>query len=310
MLKVENLIKDYSTGFIRKKVRVLKGVSFDVKKSEIFGFIGPNGAGKTTTFKSILNFVSITEGNIQINGKPNTDNGLKSYLGYLPESPYFYDYLTGEELLNYMGNLHGVEKNILKDRIDELLEKVNMAHARKMQLRKYSKGMLQRIGVAQALINDPEFLILDEPMSGLDPIGRREIRDLILEQKIKGKTILLSSHILSDVESLCDRVGVILNGVVVKIGALCDLYKEINSDYEMLLNCKKEQANNIIKSDDVFVDQRAGFIVLRFGENRKKEIVNAILESELEMISLFPLRKSLEGIFEEEARKREIGVES
>lgn len=305
MLKVEKLVKDYSTGFLKKPARVLKSVTFSVEEGEIFGFIGPNGAGKTTTFKSILNFVSITEGQITIKGKPNTENDLKSYLGYLPESPYFYDYLTGEELLNYMGNLHGVEKIILKDRIDELLEKVNMSHARKVQLRKYSKGMLQRIGVAQALINDPEFLILDEPMSGLDPIGRREIRDLILEQKKKGKTILLSSHILSDVESLCDRVGVILNGVVVKVGALSELYKEINSDYEMLLNCKRDKVDNIIKLHDVFIDERAGFIVLRFEENRKKEVVNKILESEIEMISLYPLRKSLEGIFEEEARKKE-----
>ncbi len=305
MLQVEKLIKDYSTGFFGRKTRVLKEVSFSVEKGEIFGFIGPNGAGKTTTFKSILNFVSITEGKITINGKPNIDNDLKTYIGYLPESPYFYDYLTGEELLSYMGNLHGVEKDILRERIDELLEKVNMAHARKVQLRKYSKGMLQRIGVAQALINDPEFLILDEPMSGLDPIGRREIRDLILEQKKKGKTILLSSHILSDVESLCDRVGVILNGVVVKVGALSDLYREINSDYELLLNCKRADVDKVVKTENISIDERAGFIVLRFDENKKKEVVNKILESEIEMISLYPLRKSLEGIFEEEARKKE-----
>ena len=303
MLEVNKIVKDYSTGFFGKKARVLKEVTFKVNKGEIFGFIGPNGAGKTTTFKSILNFVSISEGEILIDGKPSNDNELKSYVGYLPESPYFYDYLTGEELLKYMGNLHGLEKGILEERINNLLGKVNMSHARNIQLRKYSKGMLQRIGVAQALINDPEFLILDEPMSGLDPIGRREIRDLILEQKENGKTILLSSHILSDVESLCDRVGVILNGVVVKVGALSDLYREINSDYEMLLNCKKNEIDQIISSEDVKINERAGFIVLRFEENQKKEVVNTILESEIEMISLYPLRKSLEGIFEEQAKK-------
>ena len=302
MLEVNKIVKDYSTGFFGKKTRVLKDVTFTVNKGEIFGFIGPNGAGKTTTFKSILNFVSITEGEIRINGRPSNDNDIKTDLGYLPESPYFYDYLTGNELLKYMGNLHGVEKDVLNERIDQLLAKVNMSHARDVQLRKYSKGMLQRIGVAQALINDPEFLILDEPMSGLDPIGRREIRDLILEQKELGKTILLSSHILSDVESLCDRVGVILNGVVVKVGALSDLYREIKSDYEMLLNCKRNALDNIIDSEDVTLKERAGFIVLRFDENKKKKVVNSILESEIEMISLFPLRKSLEGIFEEQAK--------
>jgi len=202
-----------------------------------------------------------------------------------------------------MGKLHSIDDGILRKRIDELLEKVNMVHASNIQLRKYSKGMLQRIGIAQALINDPEFLILDEPMSGLDPLGRREIRDLILEQKHKGKTILLSSHILSDVESLCDRVGVILKGRVVKIGALCDLYREINSDYEMMLNCKRDEADKVVRFEGVSIEERAGFIVLRFDENRKKEVVNSILETELEMVSLYPLRKSLEGIFEEEARK-------
>jgi len=306
MLSVKDLYKDYSTGFWGKKTNVLKGVSFSVDRGEIFGFIGPNGAGKTTTFKSILNFISITNGEILIDGKSNIDNSLKNIIGYLPESPYFYDYLTGEELLFYMGNLHSVDKDLLNDRVDELLEKVNMTHARKIQLRKYSKGMMQRIGVAQSLINDPDFLILDEPMSGLDPIGRREIRDLILEQKQKGKTILLSSHILSDVESLCDRVGVILNGVVVKVGILADLYKEIKSDYEMLVNCQLEDVQKLrFQHNDMLVEKRAGFIVIRFNENDKKIIVNKILESNIEMISLYPLRKSLEGIFEE-AKKLEV----
>ena len=303
MLIVSHLVKDYSIGFFGNKVRVLHDVSFNVENGEIFGFIGPNGSGKTTTFKSILNFVSINSGQIQINGKPNDDSSNKSIIGYLPESPYFYDYLTGEELLFYMGNLHGITQNILKKRADELLIKVNMSHARKTQLRKYSKGMLQRIGVAQALINEPDFLILDEPMSGLDPIGRREIRDLILEQKQKGKTILLSSHILSDVESLCDRVGVILNGVVVKIGVLADLYKDIESDYELLLSCSEEKARTVLSSDDHKLEQRAGLIVARLNEVNRDKVLRKVIEANIEIISLYPLRKSLEGIFEEESKK-------
>ncbi|MGH7901337.1 MAG: ATP-binding cassette domain-containing protein, partial [Thermodesulfobacteriota bacterium] len=146
MLKVENLIKDYTTGFLKKKVRVLKGVSFSITKGEIFGFVGPNGAGKTTTFKIILGFVPLTEGKVELMEKPVGDEDVKNRIGYLPENPYFYDYLTGEELLRYMGELHGLNGNVLATRIDELLEKVKMSHARKVQMRKYSKGMLQRVG--------------------------------------------------------------------------------------------------------------------------------------------------------------------
>ena len=306
MLKVKNLVKDYSTGFLGKKVRVLHDVTFDVNFGEIFGFIGPNGAGKTTTFKSVLGFVSTTSGDIKIDNIQSQDVKIKSRIGYLPESPYFYDYLKGEELLRYMGQLHGVGKVILDNRVDELLEKVNMNHARKVQLRKYSKGMLQRIGIAQALINDPEFLILDEPMSGLDPIGRNEIRDIILEQKEKGKTILLSSHILSDVESLCDRVGVILKGTVVKIGVLADLFKEINTDYEMFIHGSRESIVNKISTEQVFIDERAGFIILRFDEKVKAQVINSLLNTDVEIISMYPLRKSLEGLFFEEQKKHGI----
>lgn len=303
MLNVENLVKDYTTGFLRKRVRVLKGVSFSVNKGEIFGFVGPNGAGKTTTFKTILGFVSPTGGSVEIMGKPLGDVDVKKHIGYLPENPYFYDYLTGEELLHYMGELHGLNGSGLSKRVDELLEKVNMSHAKRVQLRKYSKGMLQRVGVAQALINDPEFLILDEPMSGLDPIGQREIRELILEQKKKGKTILLSSHILSDVEALCDRVGVIIGGRVVKMGELGKLFEEIHTDYEMLLKGVDEGIVNKLSDLRVTIEKRAGFIVLKFDEDIKARVLDAISKSQADVVSLHPLRKSLEGLFVEEAKK-------
>jgi len=303
MLNVDNLIIDYSTGFLGKKSRVLKGVNFSVNDGEIFGFIGPNGAGKTTTFKSILGFITQVSGSISIFGKSNSDVELKSKIGYLPESPYFYDYLTGNELLQYMAKLHGVEQPILSKRIEDLLHKVGMSHAKDVQLRKYSKGMLQRIGIAQALVNDPDFLILDEPMSGLDPRGRREIHELILEQKKRGKTILLSSHILSDIESLCDRVGVIINGVVVKTGILADLFREIKTDYEMLLNCDKQTLLNNIDSNTVSIDERAGFLILRFDESDKSHLLKLLLDLNAEIVSMYPLRKSLEGLFIEESEK-------
>ncbi len=303
MLNVENLVKDYTTGFLRKKVRVLKGVSFSVNKGEIFGFVGPNGAGKTTTFKTILGFVPPTSGRVEIMGKPLGDVDVKKHIGYLPENPYFYDYLTGEELLRYMGELHGLNGSGLTKRVDELLEKVNMSHAKRVQLRKYSKGMLQRVGVAQALINDPEFLILDEPMSGLDPMGQREIRELILEQKKKGKTILLSSHILSDVEALCDRVGVIIGGRVVKMGELGNLFEEIHTDYEMLLKSVDEGIVNKLSDLRVTLEKRAGFIVLKFDEDIKPRVLDVISKSQADVVSLHPLRKSLEGLFVQEAKK-------
>jgi len=303
ILNISNLIKDYKTGFTGRKTRVLKGVTFDVLKGEVFGFVGPNGAGKTTTFKSILGFVSPTEGKIELLGKEHTNSGAKSRIGYLPENPYFYDYLTGEELLRYMGELHGLGRKVLNERTDELLRKVRMEHARKLQMRKYSKGMLQRIGVAQALVNDPEFLILDEPMSGLDPIGRREIKDLILEEKRKGKTILLSSHMLSDVEALCDRVGIIMGGAVIKIGKIGDLLKEIHTDYEMHIEGPCEDVKQCVKDLRVEMDQRAGYIVLKFDEDMKRKVIEAVTGTQAEIVSIHPLRKSLEGLFVEEAKR-------
>jgi ABC-2 type transport system ATP-binding protein len=303
MLRIDNLIKDYTAGFLRKKVRVLKDVSFSVNKGEIFGFVGPNGAGKTTTFKVVLGFVSLTGGRIELMGEPLGDVEVKRRIGYLPENPYFYDYLTGEELLHYMGELHGVNGDRLSRRVDDLLEKVKMTHARKIQLRKYSKGMLQRVGIAQALINDPEFLILDEPMSGLDPIGQREIRELILEQKELGKTILMSSHILSDVEAVCERVAIIINGKVVKSGDLGKLFEDIHAMYEMLLRLDDEKVLNYLSNLNVTVEKRAGLIVLKFNEEIKARVLKAISGSGGDIIALHPVRKSLEGLFVEEAEK-------
>ncbi len=303
MLNISNLVKDYKTGFSGKKTRVLKNVSFDVFKGEVFGFVGPNGAGKTTTFKTILGFVSPTEGSIELLGKEHSNPDAKRKIGYLPENPYFYDYLTGEELLYYMGELHGLKRKYLAEKVDELLRKVRMEHARKVQLRKYSKGMLQRIGIAQALINDPEFLILDEPMSGLDPIGRREIKDLILEEKRKGKTILLSSHMLSDVEALCDRVGIIMGGTVIKIGKIGELLKEIHTDYEMHLEGSGEEVKQSVKDLRIEMEHRAGYIVLKFDEDIKRRVLEAVTRTSAEIVSIHPLRKSLEGLFVEEAKK-------
>lgn len=296
VLRVDSLIKDFRKGFFRKKTRVLKNISFEVNQGEIFGVIGPNGAGKTVTFKSVMGFISPTSGNIKLFGQDNSKYLLREKLGYLPENPYFYEYLTGFELLNYMGSLHGIHGKHLLDRINYLLDRVNLTKSAGVQLRKYSKGMLQRIGIAQAIINDPDFVIFDEPMSGLDPLGRREVRDLILELKNNGKTVILSSHILSDLEALCDRVCFIFHGEVVKQGNLADLLSEIESGYEAIIR-KNSKVTQQLFGNNVVIEQRGEFIALIFDEQHKNNILQSIHSNQIDLVSFHPIRKSLENIF-------------
>lgn len=304
MLKVSKLVKDYRRGFWGKSVRVLHDVSFSVGRGEIYGFIGHNGAGKTTTFKAVLGFAEVTDGTIELMGRREGDVEARKRIGYLPENPYFYDYLTGEELLCYMGGLHGLGGKALSMRVGELLEKVGLGDAGGTQLRRYSKGMLQRIGFAQALINDPDFLILDEPMSGLDPIGQREIRELILDLKVKGKTILLSSHILSDVEALCDRVGVIVRGRVVKEGELSQLLREVGTSYEMVIDGGGSGAiREKFGGAGVSIEERTGVTVLKFTEDDKPRVLRLVMDLNCNILSLSPQRRSLEGLFVEETMR-------
>src|SRR5215469_5973062 len=219
-IETENLTKEYPHGFLNlKKRRSLEGLNMRVETGEIFGFIGPNGAGKTTAIKLLMRLIFPTAGTARIFGQPISDINLHRDVGYLPEQPYFYDYLTAAELLDYFARIHDLRAAERKQRVATMLKKVGLETAGKIQLRKYSKGMLQRAGVAQAILHDPKVVILDEPMSGLDPIGRREVRDIILELKQEGKTVLFSTHILSDAEMLCDRVGVIVGGKLRGVGA-------------------------------------------------------------------------------------------
>src|SRR5579872_1526094 len=219
-IQVENLTKDYPFGFLHlKKKRSLEGLTMQVEDGEVFGFLGPNGAGKSTTIKLLTGLIFPTAGSARILGKPISDISMHRDIGYLPEQPYFYDYLTASELLDYFAQIHKFKAAERRDRVDRMLKKVGLETARKIQLRKYSKGMLQRVGLAQAILHDPKVVILDEPMSGLDPLGRREVRDIILELKKEGRTVLFSTHILSDAEMLCDRVGVIAGGKLRGVGA-------------------------------------------------------------------------------------------
>jgi ABC-2 type transport system ATP-binding protein len=219
-IEIENLTKDYPFGFLHlKKKRSLEGLTMQVESGEVFGFLGPNGAGKSTTIKLLVGLIFPDAGSARILGKPITDIEMHRDIGYLPEQPYFYDYLTAAEVLDYFARFHDLTATDRSERVARMLKKVGLETARKIQLRKYSKGMLQRVGLAQAILHDPKVVILDEPMSGLDPIGRREVRDIILELKREGRTVLFSTHILSDAEMLCDRVGVIVGGKLRGVGA-------------------------------------------------------------------------------------------
>jgi len=201
----------------------LEGLDLNVHEGEVFGFLGPNGAGKTTTIKILMGLIHPTSGTAKIFSHPADNIDVKSKIGFLPESSHFYDYLTASEILSFYGQLFGLSKNLIKERALSLLKRVGLASSAKLQLRKFSKGMLQRIGIAQALINDPDLIILDEPMSGLDPIGRKEMRELILGLKAQGKTIFFSSHIIHDVEMICDRVGILAHGKLLTVGRIDEI---------------------------------------------------------------------------------------
>ena len=225
VIDVRELRKTYRTPFRRKKVEALRGISFTVERGHIFGFVGPNGAGKTTTIRTLMGLIRPSGGTATILGHQIPSRIARSHVGFLPESPYFYDYLTIGELLDLAGRLFGMPSAARKKRADELIERVGLGRARAQSLKNFSKGMLQRAGLAQALMNDPDLVVLDEPTSGLDPIGRKEVRDLILELRDRGKTVFFSSHILTDIEAIADRVAIVARGSMQSLGTPAELVK-------------------------------------------------------------------------------------
>jgi ABC-2 type transport system ATP-binding protein len=234
-IEIERLSKEYPYGFLHlRKKRSLEDLSMQVQDGEVFGFLGPNGAGKSTTIKLLMRLIFPTSGTARILGKSIEDVSMHQDIGYLPEQPYFYDYLTATELLEYFARFHKLSETDRHERVQKMLKKVGLETAKKIQLRKYSKGMLQRVGLAQAILHDPRVVVLDEPMSGLDPLGRREVRDIILDLKKEGRTILFSTHILSDAEMLCDRVGVIVGGKLRGVGTPGELVGMESQGMEVL----------------------------------------------------------------------------
>jgi ABC-2 type transport system ATP-binding protein len=302
VIEIQNLTKDYQVGFLKKRtVRALNQLSLEVKRGEIFGFLGPNGAGKTTTLKILMRLIYPTAGEARILGQPLDHNLMRGRIGYLPENPYFYDYLTGRELLAYSAALFGIPEAAAGARANQLLSLVGLEPDRaNRQLRKYSKGMLQRIGIAQALINDPEVIFMDEPMSGLDPIGRREVRDLMLSLREQNKTVFFSSHILSDVEALCDRAAILTKGRLVRSGTVQQLTGEEEA-FEIIATeidaSTMEQLSRNLPFASAFHLTPNGIHFVVRDEDRLGEAINAIHQVKGRLLSVNPKRSSLEDIF-------------
>ncbi len=223
VIETRDLTKTYKDFWGRPRLTALDKLSITVNKGEVFGFIGPNGSGKTTAIKILLGLLFPSSGSCTVLGKPPTDVATKARIGFLPEESYLYRFLTADETLDFYGRLFNLDRATRRKRIDELLDRFKMTHARSRQIREYSKGMVRRITFAQALINDPEVVILDEPTSGLDPISSKEMKDLIIELRQKGKTVFMSSHLLADVQAICDRIAIVHNGVCKEYGAVKDI---------------------------------------------------------------------------------------
>ena len=308
-IEIQGLSKNYAVGFWKKQIRpALKSLDLKVNVGETFGFLGPNGAGKTTTLKLLMGIIFPTAGSATILGKDLFDPEIKRKIGFLPEQPYFYDYLSAPELLDYYARLSGVPASQRRQRISDLLKRVGLGDVGNKQLRKFSKGMLQRVGIAQAIIHDPEVVFLDEPMSGLDPLGRHEVRELIQQLKDEGKTIFFSTHILSDAETLCDRVAVIHKGELRGVGVVNDF-----------------RSNIAEKTEVVWVGTAALAAVRQLvlehhetGDTVRATVQSADLDSVLDklrqqrarLISVTPVHRTLEEYFLAQTREEEKEVVS
>jgi ABC-2 type transport system ATP-binding protein len=295
-IEIQGLSKDYAVGFWRKQLRpALKSLDLVVNSGETFGFLGPNGAGKTTTLKLLMGIIFPTSGSARILDQDCREPEVKRKVGFLPEQPYFYDYLSAPELLDYYAGLSGVAADQRKRRIPELLERVGLADVGNKQLRKFSKGMLQRVGIAQAIIHDPEVIFLDEPMSGLDPLGRHEIRELIQGLKDQGKTIFFSTHILSDAEALCDRVAVIHKGELRGIGVVNDLRSSTSEKSEVIWQGAPavSAVSRLLLESHVTGDTVRATVA----SNALDELLEGLRRQHARLVSVTPLQGTLEEYF-------------
>ncbi|TLY37717.1 MAG: ABC transporter ATP-binding protein [Nitrospirae bacterium] len=303
-IRTDGLTKEFRLGLGRQRVVALDRLNLEVHQGEIFGFLGHNGAGKTTTIKLLLGLLAPTAGQAWILDRPIEDVTIKQQVGFLPEAPYFYEYLTAEEFLTFYGQLFGLGGAPLTKKVEELLEMVALTDARRLQLRKFSKGMLQRIGLAQALINDPALVVLDEPMSGLDPIGRRDVRDIILSLKEEGKTVFFSTHILPDVEMICDRVGILVRGRLRAVGTVQDLVGTSGvASVEMVVAGLTDAGIQEAERQGGKVLRRGAQVLLRLDDpSRVDSLVELVLRSGGRLVSLVPHKRTLEDLFLEQVK--------
>lgn len=299
VLEVADLHKTFHIGFLRKRVEAVRGISFEVKRGEIFGFVGPNGAGKTTSIKMMLQLIFPTRGQVKLFGREGLDPSARRRLGYLPENPYIYSYLKPLEFLDLCGQLTGLPAAERRRRADTLVQRLGIAHAVDRPIGRLSKGMTQRLGFCQALLHEPELLILDEPFSGLDPIGRKEIRDLLIEHKTQGRTMLLTSHVLSDVELLSQRVAIVRQGSIVAYGALDDLLKPEVRRVEVELSDVKpnlrEQLERVTTSVRA-LDENVTLAVVE-GDEGVPAVLQMSLAAGARVLAVTPHRETLEDLF-------------
>ncbi len=299
VILVDKLTKVYKPNWPwQKPVTGLDGLSLSVSRGEIYGFLGPNGAGKTTTLKILMGLMRPTSGTAELLGQPAGDIETRRRIGFLPEAPYFYDYLTAEEFLGFYGRLAGLDRSTLARRITELLDLVGLPEARTRQLRKFSKGMLQRIGLAQALIHDPELVILDEPMSGLDPIGRKQVRDVILNLREQGKSVFFSTHIIPDVEMICDRVGVVVKGKLLASGRVDELVSGNTRSVEIVCEgLSPDQVASVAMGATRVLTRGRQCLIALPGPDRLEEVLAGIRRHGGRLISVTPQKGSLEDLF-------------
>jgi len=304
-LEFEGLTKSFRSHWTFRRTPIVRDLNLRVEPGEVFGFLGPNGAGKTTTIKTMMGLLCPDAGSIRIFGAPHREPTVRRRVGFLPENPYFYDYLTGRELLAFYARFFRLGPLERRRHVGELLELTGVASAADRPLRKYSKGMLQRLGLAQALLGEPDLVILDEPMSGLDPIGRRDVRDIILELRRRGCTVFFSSHILQDAEMICDRVGILVRGRLRSVGRLGDLVGDRIHSWEVTVS----DAGNAYPGD---VLSRRGDEVLRriTSEVELTALLEAVERSGGRLVSLVPQRETLEEVFLREVRTDEAGAEA
>jgi ABC-2 type transport system ATP-binding protein len=301
VIEISNLTKDYEVGFWRKrKVRALDGLSLSIDGGQIFGFLGANGAGKTTTLKLLMRLIFPSGGSARILGHDIQDVSMHQRIGYLPENPYFYDYLTAREFLDYCAQIFGYPAATRRKRAADLLARVRLDEKRwDTQLRKFSKGMLQRVGLAQSLVNDPEIVFLDEPMSGLDPVGRREVRDLIASLRDEGKTVFMCSHILSDIEVLCDQVAILKQGRLAQVGFLDELRGKTEGPNRMEMMATGTDADSLRKHlpEAEIAPTPRGLRIEIASETGVENVLAALRKVGGKIVSVQPVKQSLEELF-------------